>query len=186
MAAPVLFDNVSLSNFAAVGRLDLLETRYGYRTPHWVGAVHAEAMEAVRVGVTYMQAVLDAGWLGDPLAPPTRLKDRKELATIHIGLNDGRRPPEHHLGEAESMYWAGTYGGVFVTDDLGAMGFARRRFPGLRVIDTVDVLRECFENAEVGCPEAWDVLQAMLEAGRAIRPRRPATHEDVCPPTGRR
>jgi len=67
VVGPVLFDNGTLSNFACVGRLDLLETRYGYRSPHWTREVHREATTAVQVGVGYMQAVLDANWLGEPL-----------------------------------------------------------------------------------------------------------------------
>lgn len=169
-----------------VGRLDLLEQRYGYRNPHWVEAVRDEAQTAVDIGVTYMNAVIDAGWLGQPLAPPSNRADRKELTLIHIGLNDGKRPPEDHLGEAESMFWAQALDGVFVTDDGGAAGFARRRFPSLLVVDTVDVLRDCFDNAEAGCPEAWDLLQAMISGGRHIRKRRPAAHADVCPPSTRR
>lgn len=79
------------------------------------------------------------------------------------------------------MYWAGTFGGVFVTDDQGAMGFARRRFPGLRVFDTVDVLRECFENAEIGCPlgtttKKDTVNRALRETAQRLRRAQALAH----------
>lgn len=176
MPPTVLFDNVTLSHFACVGRLDLLERRYGYRAG-WTEAVHDEAYRAVNgARVAYMQDVLDASWLRDPIEPPRNRKERTELTRLHIGLNDGVRPPIEHLGEAESIYWSKREGFVFATDDAGASSFARAR--GVATLDTVQMLRDCRENAEVGCPEAWGVLQQMLSAGRSVREAR---HEDVCP-----
>lgn len=88
---------------------------------------------------------------------------------IQIGLNDGRRPPVAHAGEAEGIYFAEKLGGRFVTDDNGAYDFARRRLGPGRVFDTVDVLREAVTNGDMDSGEALNLVNAIRNSGRSIR-----------------
>lgn len=68
-------------------------------------------------------------------------------------------------------------GGIFVTDDQIALDFARRR--GILGFDTRRILEECYAVSEVGCPEAFELLQRMHALDRGVRV--PANHLAVCP-----
>ena len=57
---------------------------------------------------------------------------------------------------------------AFVSDDQPAIDFARRS--GLTAIDSEAVLAGCYNNGLVGCPEAFDLLNSMADAGRGVRP----------------
>jgi hypothetical protein len=67
--------------------------------------------------------------------------------------------------------------GFFLTDDRPALDFARRR--GVSGFDTRHIMEECFAYHEVGCPEAFDLLERMAAADRGVRV--PASHLQVCP-----
>jgi len=92
-------------------------------------------------------------------------------------------PATLHLGEAEAIYVLERYhpDWTFVSDDQPAIDFARRK--GLTAIDSEAVLAGCYENGLVGCPEAFDLLNSMADAGRGVRV--PPSHWFVCPPTPR-
>jgi hypothetical protein len=66
----------------------------------------------------------------------------------------------------------------FISDDQSAVDFATRN--GLQAIDTPEVLAECYDDGEIGCPQAYDLIIAMREAGRGVR--LPPDHWYVCPP----
>lgn len=170
---PVLFDTVTLLHFGTVARLDVLEARFGSRPePRWTEAVFDE-VEAGR-GFAASDAVLAAqAWLGIPIAPSSR--DHAGIHTLHVGLNEGRRPPTSHFGEAESIYFADARNGKFVTDDNDAYTFAARKLGVGRVMDTIEVLQECVAMAEVPAAEAVNIANGVRNAGRHLRRVHPAT-----------
>jgi hypothetical protein len=165
---PLLYDAVTLRHFAAVGRLDILEERHAFRPgPHWTEAVHDEIVEAATLGLPGCHAILAASWLGEPLAPSAN--DLRPVLATQIGLNDGRRPPTQHAGEAESIYFADKLGGIFATDDNAAFEFAATRIGVARVVDTVGILREAVAMGEVTGRDAVATAEAIRAAGRQLR-----------------
>lgn len=172
MAGEVLYDAVTLLHFATVARLDILKTRHGHlKGPLWTMAVHDEIEAGADQGLTPNQDILAAAWLGAPIAPTTA--DLSGIFALQVGLNDGRRPPVSHAGEAESIYVAEQRGASFTTDDNAAYDFAERRLGVGRVLDTVTVLRDAVAMHELSAAEALDVATAVRLAGRHLRRRHP-------------
>jgi len=171
MARPVLHDAVTLNHFGSVDRLDVLRGRHAHLDePRWAEEVKCEIENGVNIRNPQCQRVLDQDWLGEPfeILP----KDQKAFLFIWIGLNEGRRPPEQHRGEAESIFLAEAHGGKFLTDDNGAHDFASKR-PNLgiaRVIDSVDVLREAVEMEDITAELASEIATQMEDADRSLRP----------------
>jgi hypothetical protein len=169
VARPVLFDTVTLRHFAAVGRLDLCATFCTtHDSPRWAEGVQGE-IRAAAATEAHCQAILAAGWLGEPASVDT--KGMTELIDLHTALNEGRRPPIDHLGEAESMLIAESTDGIFATDDNAAYDFAKNRSslgPG-RVIDTVEILQVLVADGDLTPRDAADVANAMAAAGRHLR-----------------
>lgn len=174
MAGEVLYDAVTLLHFATVGRLDILETRHGHlNAPRWTMAVHDELEAGANQGLTPNQDILAAAWLGAPIAPTTA--ELSGVFALHVGLNDGRRPPVSHAGEAESIYLAEQLGASFATDDNAAYDFGERRLGVGRVLDTVTVLRDAVAMDELGARDALAIAAAIRSAGRHLR----RTHSQV-------
>lgn len=173
MAEPVLFDTVTLLHFGAIARLDILETRFGSRPePRWTEAVFDE-LEACP-GLPECTAALAArAWLGPPISPGAT--DHDPIHRLHIGLNEGRRPPLDHFGEAESIYFAHKVNGLFVTDDNDAYTFAERRIGVGRVLDTVAVLRDSVAMGELTAGEALNLANGIRNYGRFLRRVHPST-----------
>lgn len=177
-APVVLFDTNVLWNFAVVGRLDVLETRYADRSS-WGRSVADEVAVAIGYEPT-LQAIADCSSLGDPIELASA-KCLREVAIVQHILAAPGDLPTRHLGEAESIHLIeheldGL--GWLVTDDNGAADLATRR--GIRVLRTHDVLAECFDMDDLQCPEPFDLLVAMETAGRA-GVRVPPDHTYVCP-----
>ncbi|MET8147026.1 hypothetical protein ACIBSW_04395 [Actinoplanes sp. NPDC049668] len=173
----VYFDACTLWNFAAVDRLDLLEGRYGHRA-RWTETVQWELRRSLPF-TPYLQSVLGAGWLGEPVEIGGTTAALIEIDNIRRALGALPGNPTKHLGEAEIIYHLQYVdrGAFFLTDDQPALDFARRR--GLAGFDTWRILEECFAVHEVGCPEAFDLLRQMSSAERGVRV--PASHMQVCP-----
>lgn len=175
----VFIDTCTLANFAIVDRLDLLATRYGWRAV-WTETIQDEVRRGVPSEPT-LQKVLEVGWLGQPIEVELSTKGLREVDRIRRGLSDGLPPQDStkHLGEAEVIYLLehGYIGGVLITDDRPARDFARNR--RLTALDSAEVLAECYQMNEVGCPEAFDLLGQMADAGRGVRV--PPSHIEVCP-----
>jgi hypothetical protein len=169
-----LCDAVILRHFGEIRRLDVLEARYGYLDPpHWTEAVADEIREASRQGRPGCRAILAASWLLTPLAPePNELM---EIVKLQIGLNEGRRPPTAHMGEAEGIYFAQKLGGRFVTDDNAAYDFAVHRLGPGRVHDTVDLLREAVSCGDLDDGEALNIVNMIRNSGRSLRRIHPST-----------
>jgi predicted nucleic acid-binding protein len=179
VAAMAIFDTCSLANFAVVDRLDLLDVRYGHRAC-WTSTIQSEIMRGLRK-VPKLQAVLDAKWLGDPIDVAPDIAGMQAIFLNRRALSKvpSRMAATEHLGEAEIIHlmedrhsdW------VFITDDQPAKDLAKRR--GLQALDSADVLAECFAMREVGCPEAFNLLERMADENRGVRI--PANHTLVCP-----
>jgi hypothetical protein len=86
--------------------------------------------------------------------------------------------PTQHLGQAEMIFFLQERepDWIFLSDDQAAVDLARRR--GLAVIDTPQVLAECHAAYEIGCPDAYNLLLKMRDAGRGVRV--PGNHRAVC------
>lgn len=145
-------DNSAISNFTAVGRMDILRERYGGRLVV-TGEVLLEAEkgpcpEAVRRAIR-------EGWV--------------ELRIVYAdsrehGVFAELRDRGFGLGEA-SLIAACSAGGtwVFVSDDLDARREARRR--GTGVVGTYGILARQVAEAKMGLEEGNGLLRRMIEAG---------------------
>src|SRR5580700_7722846 len=123
MTLSYLCDAVTLRHFGTIGRLDILAARCSYLDPpHWTQAVADEIRDAANGGQPGCQAILAASWLSAPIAPEH--EELKEIVLHQIRLNERRRPPTAHAGEAEGIYFAEKLEGRFVTDDNSAYDFA--------------------------------------------------------------
>jgi hypothetical protein len=174
MPRSLIYDAVTLLNFAVIRRLDILEERHSYRPePRWTEAVKGEIEQGALMGLPECHLILDASWLGKPVEP--NHDDLGRILPIWIGLNDGKSPPIDHAGEAESIYFAERLEAAFATDDNEAHLFASRRPMVRHVIDTVDILRDSVAAHELPEVEASSVVASMRAAGRSLRRTHPPT-----------
>ncbi|MGH8527029.1 MAG: hypothetical protein ACREXY_23340 [Gammaproteobacteria bacterium] len=171
----VFFDANTLINFAVIDRLDILGRRYE-GCAAWTDGVQFEVKRGVQSD-RRIQRVLDVPWLGSPVEIEG-VADLTRVELLRACLSGSSSRPTKHLGEAQTIFLLETSyeSSIFITDDRPAADFARRR--GLSVMDSVDVLRECYWKGEVGCPEAYDLLVEISHQGRGVRV--PTHHSDVC------
>lgn len=169
------FDANTLINFAVIDRLDILERHYG-GCATWTDGVQFEIKRGVQFDQR-IQRVLDVPWLGSPIEIEG-VVDLTRVELLRVCLSGSSSRPMKHLGEAQTIFLLETShkSSFFITDDRPAADFARRR--GLSVMDSVDVLRECYRKGEVGCPEAYDLLVEISLQDRGVRV--PKHHSDVC------
>jgi predicted nucleic acid-binding protein len=167
----IIVDACTLKNFSVVGRMDVLEKHFN-NCARWTDAIQREAG---RLGLPPLD------WLGPAMSPGQDIEALIGVDEIRRGLGATRADPATlHLGEAEAIYVLERYhsGWTFVSDDQPAIDFARRR--GLTAIDSEALLADCYESGLVSCPEAFDLLKSMADAGRGVRV--PPSHWFVCPP----
>jgi predicted nucleic acid-binding protein len=150
----LFFDAVTLSNFALIGRLDILVARYGAR-----GRVGPEVLDELLDGIAAgydrlgdVETALDAGSLAD--APPLSAEERR----IYRELLRTLAP-----GEASCIARAISRGGVVVTDDRAARASAREH--GVACTGTVGILKACCVDGTLRPSEADSILEAMVEGG---------------------
>jgi hypothetical protein len=174
MTVVCLYDAVTLRHFGTIERLEILAARCLYLDrPHWTQAVYDEITEAANIGRPGCRAIVNAVWLAEPVEPENA--DLKGIYQIHVGLNEGHRPPIKHIGEAEGIYFAEKLNGRFVTDDNGAYDFALHRLGEGRVFDTVDLLREAVGYGEMDDGQARNVANAIHSSGRDLRRVHPSS-----------
>lgn len=177
MAAFLFPDNTVLCNFAAVGRSDLLRTFLGEKG-RWVEAVAAEASNSAAF-LPDLERLISGGWLGDPI----EVTDPDHIHRIDVIRRDrfgGRRnQPLKHLGEAQTCFviheieeWKGS---SWISDDRDALEFAR--FQNLPTMETIDIMRHLVASYDVTGLGAFDIMQAMAAADRALR--MPAGADDL-------
>jgi predicted nucleic acid-binding protein len=174
----VLVDTCVLINFTVVDRLHVvrcLDLRL-----RWTEAV-AHEVTLSAVSFPGLKEVVNGWWMGEPLA----FDDEGDVAQINrlrVNVLGGRRSrPREHLGEAESLHAllssAEAGAGVLLTDDRGARDYARRR--GVTVWQSHHLLSRAHRAGVVGCPEAYEMLSEMRDAGRGVYV--PREHTAVCP-----
>lgn len=175
MSDAVFPDNTVLCNFAAINRLDLLETVLRGRG-RWTEAVAYEAQKSAR----YLPALTrlePAGWLGAPIEIDDE-RDAEQVERIRRAVFGGTSAePLRHLGEAQTIYLiknrAELSGSWWVSDDREAQQLGQRQ--GLVVRDTFDLMVEAVAMGDVSEQEGFGLMQKMADEGRSLRlPRRSA------------
>jgi len=174
VAPPVYLDTNVLWSFASVGRLDLLNLRFGDRI-RWTDAVSDEVLRNSR-RVSFLSDIHKANFMPDPVSMP--LAELGRVLLVRSALASVNDPPSMHMGEAETIHVIATHdqGAVFLTDDVAASHLAGRRY--IRTMRTAEVLSESYAMGEIGCPAAYNLLVDMRSRGRGVRV--PADHTMVC------
>ena len=163
-----LIDTTTLITFASIDRLELLAAVVAGRQPHWTEGVYGEVLQGAHLPVN--QLILAATWLGEPAQSQT--SELAAITRLHIGLNDGRRPPTDHHGEAETIVIAHRLEATWITDDGPAAAFAKNNqlAPLRTTADTGTVLQEAQLERLLASPHAaLAVVTAMVHAGRHPR-----------------
>lgn len=112
-------DTTVLRNFAAVDRLDLLESLLRGRG-RWVEAIAAEVADASGTHPN-LRSIAIGGWLGDPIevADPTLIASIERVRRAAFGGASSN--PRQHLGESQTLILikqGGDYSGSWwITDD---------------------------------------------------------------------
>jgi predicted nucleic acid-binding protein len=168
-------DNTVLCNFAAVGRLDLLEAVLDGRG-RWTEAVAYEASRSAAYLPTLHGLPRD-GWLGEPIeiADEFDIRQINHVRRAVFGGSDER--PLQHLGEAETCYiileWPQFAGSWWISDDREALRYARFRHITTR--ETIDLVSIAVVNGDIEASEGYKLMQQMAAQGRALRlPKAPA------------
>jgi hypothetical protein len=169
----VLYDAVTLEHFAAANQLPLLQELHGDRGhPKWVDSVREEVLAGARRldSQRHCQPVLDSNWLGQPKQKIDLILTMRLRALLADG--DGSDETKH-LGEAQSIAFAITVQGSFVTDDGPAYDFARkhRDLGAGRVSDACELLwiAHGLNLIDLGAIESFHTK--VFDAGRTMRCR---------------
>lgn len=149
----VVVDSTLLSNFAAVARLDLLETALG--TAYVAAAVRTEVSRGASrhphlVPVEQLLSQPSPGWLR--VITAHREADRRLLRSLPSGL---------HRGEAESLVIARRQRWLILTDD----GLARRTAVrlGIELAGTLGVLTALADDGDLTLDDANRLLRQMID-----------------------
>lgn len=155
-----IFETTVLSAFAVVGRLDLLEHRYGGRA-HWCLEVQNEVMAGLASFPT-LGGVTGSPWLGDPRQ--SFAIDRIERIRQRLG---GGSEDDRHRGEAATIVVAMDNDWIVATDDAEATRLAR--VEGLRTITTPRILQACAKDGQLSPGEALALLKEIIDLhGRSL------------------
>lgn len=151
-----IVDTTVLSNFAAIGQLDLLRQLFG--VVHLSTEVYAEIRAGLEEGYRFYGAVIGVvhpltseGWL--------RL----------VGMRDGEfslfaeAPSRLHAGEAASLAIARARGWLLLTDDRAARAEARRI--GVTISGTLGCLLLAVERHQCRVEQANEWLREMISQG---------------------
>ena len=121
MAAAIFPDNTVLVNFAAIKRLDLLESWLRGRG-RWTRAVADEA----RMSSGYWPALNglhDSGWLGEPI----EIEGDEAVSTVERlrrqVFGGTASEPKKHLGESQTCYLIGSVDQWHGGKSPGVVGF---------------------------------------------------------------
>jgi hypothetical protein len=144
----IVVDNTVLSNFARVGRFDLLRLAISELDPHITPAVEAEFREGVEAGVFVDN---DLQWL-----LIAQLTDAEAVLCQKLAQ-------ELDLGEAESVTISLSRGWVLATDDLRARRQVKQA--GRAVTGTVGILKIVVEDGLLSVSEGDRALTGMIQVG---------------------
>jgi predicted nucleic acid-binding protein len=157
-----IFDSSVLSTFCVVGRLDLLEERYGGQA-HWTIEVYNEIDRGV-AETPSLAEILIAPWLSEPI----RSLAVVEIERIRLALG-GRPRDRRHLGEAATIAVAIDCGYIVAIDDYDATQFARSA--GLGTTTTIAILRDAVRRAVLSVEEAVALIDEMIDGHGRRLPR---------------
>ena len=151
--ARFVLDNTAISNFSAIGRMDILRERYGGRLVV-TREVLLEAGKGPRPEA--IRQAIEEGWV--EVRPLYADSDEHD---VFVEL----RNSGFGLGEASLIAVACSPGGkwVFVSDDLDARREASRR--GVGVVGTYGILARQVAEDRMGLDEGNDLLRRMIAAG---------------------
>jgi predicted nucleic acid-binding protein len=151
-----IFNTTALSNFAAIGRLDLLADRYRGQAFTTV-EVGDELRRGFHVGYAYLEAawqqletVSPSGWLR-VLSPESSAEH-----SLRAEFDELLDP-----GEASCLTLAISRQLTFVTDDLAARRLARAR--KVLLTGTLGILVALVRSNALLLPEANEILAAMIQ-----------------------
>lgn len=136
----------------------------------------SEIADGVRLGQDECLSVQECAWLGAPHAP--EVADLVRVRSLQIALGGSHSVTTENAGEAESIFFAEQFDGIFVTDDNIAYDFARRRLGDQRVVDSIGMLAEAVRRSLVSPDEAADIAARITDSGRHLRrehPRHPGS-----------
>jgi hypothetical protein len=178
MPESILVDTCTLINFAVVGRLGVLEAVLD-GAGRWTQAAAFETRRSAR-HVPALPVGPEPAWLGAPVELD-RPGDARAVERLRRRLGGTSRRPLAHLAETEAIHLILTHpefaGAVLLTDDGPAADFALRQ--RITVWRCADVLSVAHHDGHLGCPEAYELLCDMRQAGRGVAV--PADHHQVCP-----
>jgi len=144
----IVVDNTVLTNFALVGRIDLLRVAIGGRNPCTTPAVKKEFDEGADRGLF---APTDIQWLPVVSLTPDEVS---RLENLSQGFGDG---------EAECIVVALARGALLATDDLKTRKHVQQS--GGKVTGTLGILKGLVEDGHLSIEEGDRVLRAMIEEG---------------------
>lgn len=159
----IIANTTVISNFASVGRLDVLHSLLGQL--HISTDVLAEIQDGFAEGIAYYRDIdhdiypfAENGWLR-----LTGLLSDEEFRQFHelpVGL---------HRGEASSLAIASSRAWLFLTDDAKARKTARER--GVEISGTLGILIQAVRAELLTAPDADGLLGRMIVQGfRSPRP----------------
>lgn len=150
--ARFVLDNTVVSNFSAVGRMDILRERYGGQL-----MITREVLLEAEKGPhpETIRRAIDEGWI--------------ELRSLYAdseehGVFVELRNRGFGLGEASSIAVCSTGGTwVFVSDDLDARREANRQ--GVGMVGTYGILAREVAEGKMGLAEGNELLRLMVDRG---------------------
>jgi predicted nucleic acid-binding protein len=153
-----LIDTSVLSNFAAIGKLALLQKQWS--TLYIAQAVYEEIQDGIKEGHLFLAELAGQITLlhGDGWLQVVELKETEELSLYR------KLPTPLHAGEAESLVIAKQRGWRFLTDDRNARRFAARI--GVKISGTLGILAQLVRQDVLQLEEANELLAQMKVQAR--------------------
>lgn len=128
-----------------------------------------EARQSLQV-LPGLQAVFE-GWLGDPIELRNEVEDRQVQAIRRAVFGGAPRIPMAHLGEAMTLFviqnWTEFHGSTWISNDQDSVEYARRQ--QIRVMETLDVMREIVADGDITPREAFSLMHLMAQQDRGLR-----------------
>lgn len=162
-------DNTVVGHFAAVDRIDLLQSVLGDHGM-WTEAVAYESLRSQEKRAAFL-TLRSTGWLDKPIEF-TDPADIRMIARIQRAVFGGRPDqPLKHLGEAQTCYvikhWAPFAGSWWISDDRETIRYARLQ--NITTRETIDIVRTAVANGDISAPEAFGLMTRMADSDRVLR-----------------